>query len=76
MIHHIVLEKLCLCATKHQTEQIRSYNTKEEAFLEANDWAENLSDSFCGKHGFKVVEVDDNFVISVEIGGFDEPCEI
>ncbi len=76
MLHHIVLEKLCSCALKHKTEQIRSFSTKEEAFEQANEWAETLSDSFCGKHGFEVVEVDDNFVVSVEVGGFNEPCEI
>ena len=76
MDYHVVLEKLCRCAIKYKTEQIRSFNTKEEALLEANEWAEILSNSFCGKHGFEVIEVDDNFVISVELGGFSEPCEI
>lgn len=76
MLYHVVLEKLCLCALKHNTQQIRSYETKEEASLEAYEWAESLSNSFCGKHRFDVVSVDDNFVISVESGGFDEPCEI
>jgi hypothetical protein len=74
--YHVVLEKLCFCALKYKSEQIRSFTTKEEALLEANEWAESLSNSFCGKHGFDVVEVDDNFVISVEVGGFDEPCAI
>ncbi|MFT5660265.1 MAG: hypothetical protein ACI9TV_000906 [Sulfurimonas sp.] len=76
MQYHIVIEKLCLCALKHQTEQIRSFGTKEEAMEQASEWAETLSNSFCGKHGFDVVEVDDNFVISVEVGGFSEACEI
>jgi hypothetical protein len=76
MKHHVVLEKLCLCAIKSQMEQIRSFSTKEEALNEAHDWAEALSNSFCGKHAFDVVEVDENYVISVESGGFSEPCEI
>ncbi len=76
MKHHVVVEKLCLCAIKHETQQIRSFDTKDEALQEAHEWAENLSNSFCGKHAFDVVEVDDNFVISVESGGFSEPCEI
>lgn len=76
MKHHVVLEKLCLCALKYKTEQIRSFSTKDEALQEAHEWAESLSSSFCGKHAFDVVEVDDNYVISVETGGFNEPCEI
>jgi hypothetical protein len=35
-----------------------------------------LNSNFCGKHGFDIVEVDDNFVISVEEGGFVEACEL
>lgn len=76
MNHHIVLEKLCKCAMKHKTEQIRSFATQDEALQEAHEWAENLSNSFCGKHSFDVVEVETNYVISVETGGFSEPCEI
>jgi hypothetical protein len=76
MKYHVVMEKLCLCAIKYATERIRSFDTKEEALEEAHLWTENLSDSFCGKHAFDVVEVDDNFVISVESGGFSEICEL
>ncbi len=76
MKHHVVIEKLCLCALKYKTEQIRSFNSKDEALQEAHEWAEDLSNSFCGKHAFDVVEVDENYVISVESGGFSEPCEI
>ncbi|MBC8236827.1 MAG: hypothetical protein H8E76_01225 [Helicobacteraceae bacterium] len=76
MLHHVVMEKLCPCAKKYQTEQIRSFDTQEEALQGAHEWAESLSASFCGKHAFDVVAVDNNFVISVETGGFNEPCEI
>ncbi|MBU1928000.1 hypothetical protein KKG77_03265 [bacterium] len=76
MTYHVVLEKLCLCATQKQTQQIRSFNTKEEAQEHAYEWADALNNSFCGKHGFDVAEVGDNFVISVEVGGFMEACEL
>ncbi|MBN2816486.1 MAG: hypothetical protein JXQ67_07355 [Campylobacterales bacterium] len=76
MLYHVVLEKLCVCALKSDTEQIRSFSSKEEALLEAHEWAESLSNSFCGKHAFDVVEVENNYVISVETGGFSEPCVI
>jgi hypothetical protein len=76
MPHHVVLEKLCLCARKQMTEQIRTFDTKEEAEEHAYEWADSLNNSFCGRHGFDIVEVDDNYVISVEEGGFVEACEI
>ena len=73
---HVVIEKLCTCAKKHNLEQIRSFNTKEEAEEHAHEWADNLNNTYCGKHGFDVVEVNDNFIISVETGGFVEACEL
>ncbi|MDD2791374.1 MAG: hypothetical protein PHU40_12025 [Sulfurimonas sp.] len=76
MQYHIVLEKLCLCAKQKNTEQIRSFETKEEAQEHAYEWADTLNNTFCGKHGFDVLEVDDNFVITVEVGGFVEACEL
>ena len=75
-MYHVVVEKLCGCAKKTGLEQIRSFDSKEEAEEYAYEWAEELGNKFCGKHGFDVVEVDDNFVISVEEGGFVEACEI
>jgi len=76
MPHHIVLEKLCTCAKKANIEQIRSFESKIEAEEHAYEWADSLNNSFCGKHGFDIVEVDDNFVISLEVGGFVEACEL
>jgi len=76
MSHHIVLEKLCSCAQKAKMQQIRSFDTRLEAEEHAYEWADSLNNSFCGKHGFEIVEVDDNFVISLEEGGFIEACEL
>lgn len=76
MEYHVVIERLCACAKKHKMDQIRSFDSKEEAEEHAYEWADSLNNTFCGKHGFDSVEVDDNFVISVENGGFVEACEI
>ena len=73
---HVVIEKLCACAEKNGLERIRSFTTREEAEEHAYEWADTLNNSYCGKHGFDVVEVGENFVISVEEGGFVEACEI
>ena len=74
--YHVVLEKLCQCAKKRNLEQIRSFEIKEEAEEHSYEWADTLNNTFCGRHGFDSVEVDDNFVISVEKGCFIEACEI
>ncbi|UFS61626.1 hypothetical protein LOH54_08110 [Sulfurimonas sp. HSL-3221] len=74
--YHVVIEKLCGCAKKRDLEQIRSFYSREEAEEHAYEWADTLNNSFCGKHGFDVKETGDNFVISVEEGGFVEACEL
>ena len=76
MEYHIVLERFCNCMKKHNVDRIRSFPTKEEAEEHAYEWAETLNNICCGRHSFDNVEVDDNFVISVESGGFVEACEI
>jgi len=36
----------------------------------ARAWAQELNETFCGKPGVEVVEVDDNFVITVGEGSY------
>ena len=74
--YHVVIEHLCQCAKKRHLEQIRSFDSKEEAEDHSYEWADTLNNTFCGRHGFDSVEVDDNFVISVEKGSFVEVCDI
>lgn len=76
MEHHVVLEKICSCAKKHGVIQILTCKDKDEAYEQALELAAKYNDSFCGKHGFDVEEVDEHYVISVETGGFVEACEI
>ena len=61
---------------KANLTQIESFTCKEDAQEFAYALADRLNNSYCGKHGFDVVEVGENFVISVEGGGFVEACEI
>jgi len=74
--YHVVIETLCSCAKKRGLEQIRSFDSRDEAEEHAHEWADTLNNRFCGKHGFDVQEVGDNFVVTVEEGGFVEACEL
>lgn len=76
MQYHVVIEMLCGCAKKRNLEQIRSFESRDEAEEHAHEWADSLNNTFCGKHGFDVEAVGDNFVITVEEGGFAEACEL
>ena len=66
MTHHVVIEKLCACAKKNSLERIYSFDTKEEAQEYAYQWADKLNNSYCGKHGFDVVEVGDDALWNYE----------
>jgi hypothetical protein len=75
MKYYVVVEKLCRCAQERRMEQIGSFDSREEAREHAYEWADILNNTFCGRHGFDVVEVHEHYVISVEQGGFVESCE-
>jgi len=70
MEYHIVVEKHCACARRKNMPQIKTLSDKESALRVARAWAQELNETFCGKHGFEVVEVDDNFVITVGEGSY------
>ncbi len=69
MEHHVVIEKLCSCAKKEGLSQISTYDDKAVAFKAAEDQLGYMNGSFCGKHEFQLVQVDDNFVIGMVGGG-------
>ena len=50
--------------------QIKSFDDRENAMRVARAWAQQLNESFCGKHEFSVIPVDDNFVIAVGEGSY------
>ena len=68
MEHHVVIEKLCSCAKKEGLSQITSYEVKNDALEAAQAQLAHMQGSFCGKHEFQLVEVDDHFVIGM-VGG-------
>lgn len=70
MEHHVVMEKLCGCAKRHNLPRIRTFDTKDDAYQAAKVWANELNQVYCGNHAFGVVEVDDNFVINVDEGSY------
>lgn len=68
MEYHVVVEKMCGCAKRKEMPQIKTFEDQESAKMVARAWAQQLNESFCGKHEFNVIAVDDNFVIAVGEG--------
>ena len=70
MEHHVVIEKLCSCAKRQGLSQITTFGSKGEAYKAAQEKLSDMLGSFCGKHDFDIVEVDDHYVIGM-LGGCD-----
>jgi len=70
MEYHVVVEKLCACARRKEMPQIKTFDDQENAHRVARAWAQELNETFCSKHEFDVIAVDDNFVISVGEGSY------
>ncbi len=74
--HHVVIERLCSCLKERNIDQIVTCNDPDEAYDLAYELSARFNDICCGKHGFDVEAVDENFVITVAQGGYCESCEI
>ena len=70
MEYHVVVEKMCGCAKRKQMPQIKTFDDKENALRVARARAQDLNKTFCSKHAFDVIAVDDNYVISVGEGSY------
>lgn len=63
----ITMQKECGCFRRSEFSSVSTFETKDEALMEAQAMAEDMNDTFCQKHTFAVVEDGDNFVITMEM---------
>jgi len=68
--HHVVVEKLCSCAKRQGMAQITTHESKNAALSAAQTQLAHMQSSFCGKHEFDIVEVEEHYVIGM-LGGCD-----
>ena len=61
----IIVEKECSCFKKSDLKNNIELESKDEALLKTLEMRDIMNDDFCGKHKFKVQEVDNNFVIAM-----------
>ena len=62
----IVIEQECGCFKKSDLQNNITMDSKDGALLQALEMKTTMNDDFCGKHTFKVQEVQNNFVIAFE----------
>ena len=61
----IIVEQECGCFKRSNLENNLSVDSKDEALLKTLEMRDTMNDDFCGKHQFKVQEVENSFVIAM-----------
>lgn len=64
---NVKMEKECGCFKRSGMESIKTYENKDDAMLEAKEWAEEMNETFCQKHNFSIVEEGNDIIIKVEM---------
>ena len=63
----IIVEKECGCFKRSVYENNKSFESKDDALLQAGMMVSHMNSKFCQKHEFQAREDGDNIVISVEM---------
>jgi len=64
---NVRMEKECGCFKRSGMPTVKAFDNKDDALSEAQEWSEEMNDTFCRKHRFNVVEEGNEFIIKVEM---------
>jgi len=64
-MYKIIVSNQCACFKKSNLENNLKFQSKDEALLKTLEMRDTMNDDFCGKHEFKVQEVENNFIIAM-----------
>ncbi|MCD4758077.1 MAG: hypothetical protein K8R39_07390 [Arcobacteraceae bacterium] len=70
-MYTIKVEKECGCFKKSAYENNMSFESKDDALMQASLMQTHMNTKFCGKHHFEVCEDGDDFFVSVSMS--EEP---
>ena len=62
---NVRIEKECGCFKRSGMPTIKAFDNKDDALVEANDWADEMNETFCRKHRFVVVEEGNDLLITM-----------
>ena len=66
---NVKIEKECGCFKRSGMPTIKAFDNKDDALIEAGEWADEMNETFCKKHNFTVVEEGNDLVIKVAMNG-------
>ena len=61
----ITVEKECGCFKRSDLSNNIQIESKDDALTTSLDMVNKMNDDFCGKHEFKLLEVENTFVIAM-----------
>jgi hypothetical protein len=64
-MYNVQVEKECGCFKRSSFNNNLSFESKDDALMQAIEMSKEMNEEFCGKHEFKVVEQGDSIVIGV-----------
>lgn len=62
---NLKIAKMCGCAKRAKISENQSFDNMEIALEKANELAEEMNETFCKRHNFKVVDNSGELVIEV-----------
>ena len=62
----VIVEKECGCFKKSDMVNNEVIEAKDDALLKGIDMVNTMNDDFCGKHNFKLLEVENDFIIAMD----------
>ena len=66
-MYNVKIEKECGCFKRSGMDSVKSFENKDDAMVEAQEWAAEMNETFCQKHNFSVVEEGDVMMIKVDM---------
>jgi len=63
----VKMEKECGCFKRSGMENNKPFNNRDDAMLEAKEWAEEMNETFCKKHNFSIIEEGQDLIIKVDM---------
>lgn len=64
---NVRMEKECGCFKRSGMESVKTYENKDDAMVEATQWAEEMNETFCQKHNFSIIEEGNDLIIKMEM---------
>lgn len=66
-MYNVKIEKECGCFKRSGMEGVKTFDNKDDALIEAQEWASEMNETFCQKHNFSIVEDGNDLIIKVEM---------